>query len=74
MLARTKLFLLNYTQAVRFPKPIAFNPNVLEVMIIPDGKRRIVVPADIAWDDFFAEKGIELNAAPQTKKYRHAHR
>jgi antitoxin VapB len=27
---------------------------------VRDGCRRIIVPADAAWDDFFAAPGIEL--------------
>lgn len=60
MFTRTTLFLSNRSQAVRLPKAVAFDGNLKEVVIIPDGARRIIAPADAAWDDFFAAPGIDL--------------
>lgn len=60
MFTRTTLFLSNRSQAVRLPKAVAFDSNLKEVVIIPDGARRIIAPADAAWDDFFAAPGIDL--------------
>lgn len=60
MLARTSLFLSNRSQAVRLPKAMAFAPEVREVVIVPDGPRRIIAPAGAAWDDFFDAPGIDL--------------
>lgn len=60
ILARTTLFLSNRSQAVRLPKAVAFDGDLKEVVIIPDGARRIIAPADAAWDDFFAAPGIDL--------------
>ncbi|WP_456306303.1 type II toxin-antitoxin system VapB family antitoxin [Neokomagataea thailandica] len=65
MLTRTTLFLSNRTQAVRLPKTVAFAPDLKDVVIISDGARRIIVPANAAWDDFFASPGVEL--APRTQ-------
>ena len=45
MLARTSLFLSNRSQAVRLPKAVAFAEDVREVVIVPDGPRRIIAPA-----------------------------
>jgi antitoxin VapB len=59
-MTRTKLFRSNRSQAVRLPKDVAFPEGVTEVTILRDGKRRIVVPADAIWDDFFDASGIEL--------------
>lgn len=59
MFTRTTLFLSNRSQAVRLPKAVAFDGNLKEVVIIPDGARRIIAPADAAWDDFFAAPGID---------------
>jgi len=50
---RTTLFLTNRSQAVRLPKDVAFRDGVREVTIVQDGPRRIIVPANAAWDDFF---------------------
>jgi len=49
----TSLFLSNRSQAVRLPKAVAFGADVREVVIMCDGPRRIIVPVDAAWDDFF---------------------
>lgn len=56
----TTLFLSNRSQAMRLPKDVAFPAGVKRVAILRDGKRRIVVPADSVWDDFFDAPGIDL--------------
>ena len=60
MLARTSLFRSNRSQAVRLPKSVAFAQGVREVVIVPDGPRRIIAPAGAAWDDFFEAGGTDL--------------
>jgi antitoxin VapB len=60
LLTRTSLFLSNRSQAVRLPKTVAFGETVREVVIIPDGPRRIIAPAEAAWDDFFDAPGTDL--------------
>ncbi len=68
----TTLFQTNRSQAVRLPKDVAFPPDVREVRIIRDGARRIIVPAESVWDDFFDAPGIDLGArdqpAPQVRE------
>jgi antitoxin VapB len=59
-MARTKLFKSNRSQAVRLAKEIAFPEGVKEVTIIRDGAKRVIVPADAVWDDFFDRPGIDL--------------
>lgn len=59
-MTRTTVFLSNRSQAVRLPKDVAFPEGVREVNILRDGDRRVIVPADRAWDDFFAAPGIDL--------------
>ncbi len=61
----TTLFKSNKSQAVRLPKDVAFPADVREVSIIRDGNRRIIVPADSSWDDFFAAPGIDLEPRDQ---------
>jgi antitoxin VapB len=65
MLTRTTLFLSNRSQAVRPPKSVAFAETAREVVIIPDGPRRIIAPAEAAWDDFFDAPGTDLPAREQ---------
>ena len=65
MLTRTSLFFSNRSQAVRLPKAVAFSEDVHEVVIIPDGPRRIIAPAEAAWDDFFDAPGIDLGERMQ---------
>ncbi|WP_428376519.1 type II toxin-antitoxin system VapB family antitoxin [Lichenicoccus sp.] len=60
MNAQTTLFLSNRSQAVRLPKAVAFGDGVREVTIVQDGPRRIIVPVDASWDDFFDATGVDL--------------
>lgn len=64
-MTRTTLFQTNRTQAVRLPKDVAFPPGVREVAILRDGVRRVIVPADALWDNFFEAPGIELGEREQ---------
>ncbi len=64
-MTRTTLFRSNRSQAVRLPKDVAFPPGVHEVSILRDGARRVIVPANAIWDDFFDAPGIELAAREQ---------
>ncbi len=57
MPARTTLFLSNRSQAVRIPR--AFTDHVREVTILQDGPRRIIVPCNSVWDDFFDAPGVD---------------
>jgi antitoxin VapB len=65
MLARTLLFLSNRSRAVRLPKALAFPHHVREVAIVAEDPRRIIAPADAAWDDFFDAPGVELGPRSQ---------
>ncbi len=60
MTSRTTLFLSNRSQAVRLPKAVGFAEGVHEVAIVRDGARRIIMPADQLWDDFFDAPGVDL--------------
>ncbi len=64
-MTRTNLFLTNRSQAVRLPKNVAFPDSVREVSILRDGVRRVIVPADSVWDDFFDEPGIDISEREQ---------
>ena len=65
MPTRTTLFLSNKSQAVRLPKSVAFAEGVHEVTILRDGARRIIVPAEAVWDDFFDQPGVDLGKRRQ---------
>lgn len=58
MPTRTALFQSNRSQAVRLPRDVAFPEGVRDVAILRDGKRRVIVPADSLWDDFFDRPGV----------------
>lgn len=62
---RTTLFQSNGAQAVRLPATVAFPDSVQSVVVVKDGNRRIVTPADSAWDDFFDAPGADLGARDQ---------
>ena len=64
-MAQTTLFLSNRSQAVRLPKAVAFGESVHEVTILRDGPRRIIVPVDATWDDFFDAPGVDLGERDQ---------
>jgi antitoxin VapB len=64
-MTRTTLFQSNKTQAVRLPKDVAFPAGVREVAILRDGARRVIVPANALWDDFFASPGVALGDREQ---------
>jgi antitoxin VapB len=59
-MSRTTLFLSNRSQAVRLPKDVAFPEGVREVTILREGGRRIIVPSNSVWDDFFSAPGVDL--------------
>ncbi|HVJ54133.1 MAG TPA: type II toxin-antitoxin system VapB family antitoxin [Aliidongia sp.] len=64
-MTRTTIFQTNRSQAVRLPKDVAFPESVREVTIFRDGARRIIVPANASWDDFFDAPGIDLGERAQ---------
>lgn len=64
-MARTTLFQSNRSQAVRLPKEVAFPEGVRSVTIVREGKRRVIIPADAVWDDFFDAPGIDLGSREQ---------
>lgn len=64
-MTRTTLFQTNRSQAVRLPKDVAFPKGVRDVSILKDGPRRIIVPANAVWDDFFDFPGIDLGEREQ---------
>lgn len=66
-MARTTLFQSNRSQAVRLPKDVAFPEGVRAVAILRDGKRRVIVPADAIWDDFFDAPGVDLGPRDQPR-------
>jgi antitoxin VapB len=55
---QTRLFKSNQSQAVRLPKAIALPDSVQEITIIRQGKGRLIVPIENAWDDWFDAVGV----------------
>lgn len=64
-MSRTTLFKSNRSQAVRLPKDVAFPDDVRTVTILKDGRRRVIVPSDSVWDDFFDAPGVDLGDRDQ---------
>ncbi len=60
-MSRTTLFLSNKSQAVRLAKDVAFPPGVREVTVLRDGPRRVIVPSNAVWDDFFDGPGVDID-------------
>ena len=66
-MSRTKVFQSNRSQAVRLPKDVAFPKGVKKVAVLRDGKRRVIVPANAVWDDFFDAPGVDLAPRDQPR-------
>ena len=64
-MSRTTLFHTNKSQAVRLNKAVAFPKRVREVTVLRDGPRRVIVPSNAVWDDFFASPGFDLGERNQ---------
>jgi antitoxin VapB len=50
---KTKIFKSNRSQAVRLPKEMAFPESAKNVEIIAIGNRRMIIPANESWDEWF---------------------
>jgi antitoxin VapB len=50
---------------VRLPKDVAFPDDVRSVTILREGKRRIIVPTETLWDEFFDAPGVDLGERVQ---------
>ena len=64
-MVKTTLFHSNRSQAVRLPNDVAFPDDVRSVVILREGRRRVIVPADAIWDDFFDAPGVDLGDRDQ---------
>jgi len=64
-MVQTRLFRSNRSQALRLPKDVAFPDDVREVTVLREGKRRVIVPTDALWDEFFDSPGIDLGPREQ---------
>lgn len=51
--ARTKIFTVNRSQAVRLPKDVALPGSIKEVDIIAIGNQRLITPAGTSWEVWF---------------------
>lgn len=65
VMSKTNLFQSNRTQAVRLTKDVAFPDGVKSVTVLREGNRRVIVPSDAVWDDFFDAPGVDLGARDQ---------
>jgi antitoxin VapB len=55
MVAITKLFLSNRSQAVRIPADLRLPESVKEVEVRACGQERIIAPVGCSWDSFFLD-------------------
>jgi antitoxin VapB len=55
MVAITKLFLSNRSQAVRIPADLRLPDSVKEVEVRACGQERIIAPVGRSWDSFFQQ-------------------
>jgi antitoxin VapB len=66
-MVRTAVIRDDSVQMIKLPKNVALPDGVREVVILRDGPRRIIVPADSQWDDFFDAPGVDLGDRDQPK-------
>ena len=52
-MARSTVFVMNRSQAVRLPKAVAFPDDIRQVEIIKIGQSRVITPVGKRWEDFF---------------------
>jgi antitoxin VapB len=50
---------------VRLPKDVAFPHGVRQVTVLREGARRVIVPTNASWDDFFDAAGIDIGERDQ---------
>ena len=55
MVAITKLFLSNRSQAVRIPADLRLPDSVKDVEVRACGQERIIAPLGSSWDSFFLD-------------------
>jgi antitoxin VapB len=55
MVAITRLFLSNRSQAVRIPADLRLPDSVKEVEVRACGQERIIAPVGRSWDSFFLD-------------------
>jgi antitoxin VapB len=55
---KTIIFKSNRSQAIRFPKQVAFPESVKDVEITAIGNKRMIMPASQSWDEWFNEPGV----------------
>jgi len=60
MRVRTRVIRSNGWQTVRLPSETAFPEGVRDVVVRREGRRRTIVPANAAWNDFFEASGMEF--------------
>jgi antitoxin VapB len=66
-MVRTAIIHNGDIQIVRLAKDVALPDHVRKVVVVRDGARRIIVPADARWDDFFDAPGVNLADRDQSE-------
>lgn len=64
-MTKTTLFRSSGSQVIHLSRDVAFPEGVRSVTVLRDGKRRIIAPSDIAWDDFFDAPRLDLGEREQ---------
>lgn len=57
-MTKAAIFKNNTSQAVRLPKDVAFPEGTEKVEVLVEGNKRILVPAENSWDDWFNSLGV----------------
>lgn len=71
---KTKIFKTNRSQAVRLPKEVAFPESVKNVEIIAIGNKRMIIPANESWDEWFNGPGVSKDFMTEREQPEDQHR
>jgi len=71
---KTRIFKSNRSQAVRLPMEVAFPESVKDVEITAIGEKRLIVPADQSWEEWFNAPGVSSDFMAERKQPEDQHR
>ena len=73
-LSKDQNFKSNRSQAVRLPREVAFPESVKDVEITAIGNKRMIMPAEQSWEEWFATPGVSSDFMTERKQPEDQHR
>ena len=65
---KTRIFKSNRSQAVRLPMEVAYPESVKDVEITAIGNKRMIVPANQSWDEWFDAPRVSSDFMTERKQ------